>query len=208
MKKQNQIYAEKDDEEIQQEEKVDMREVLKDMQGLHQRVKYATHEVQEQDKKLVRVNEKLDDYNKEVSHGENLNDIVNKGVFSSIWDGIKGIFKSKPKYELKDKDQKILNKAKNKETKIEEEDNTHNLGFKEDGEWAIIKKDKYKDNDKYDEDEVIDDTVKELKGMIKSAKKFNQNVKESTEVAEVTNKHFDKSSHHVNKAIKKMKDGI
>ncbi len=97
-KNQKQIYAEKiEEDEKQEDEKVDMREFLKDMKGLHQRVDYSNHVIQQQDKKLVGVNEKLDDYNKEVNQGEDLLDVVNNGVFSSIFNGIKGLFKSKDK---------------------------------------------------------------------------------------------------------------
>ena len=198
-KNQKQIYEEKKSEE-QVEEKADMREFLKDMKGLHKRVNYATYEVQQQDKRLVGVNEKLDDYNKEVSQGDDLLNIVNKGVFSSFFSGIKNIFSSK-KTELDDKDKEILKKAKNKETKINEDNN--NLNFKEDGEWSIIKKGEDK-KDKYDEDEIIDESIKEVKGMINSVKNFNKNVKESIDVVNVTNKHIDKSSKHVKKVNKKM----
>ena len=207
-KNQKQIYAEKiEEDEKQEDEKVDMREFLKDMKGLHQRVDYANHEIQQQDKKLVGVNEKLDDYNKEVNQGEDLLDVVNNGVFSSIFNGIKGLFKSKDKkkYDLSNKDKKVLEKAKNKGNQINEDDN--NLGFKEDGDWAVIKKgnneDKYKGDD-YNEDEVIEETIKEVKGMVNSAKNFNKNIQDSIEVAKITNKHIDKSSKHAKKAVRKM----
>ena len=207
-KNQKQIYAEKiEEDEKQEDEKVDMREFLKDMKGLHQRVDYANHEIQQQDKKLVGVNEKLDDYNKEVNQGEDLLDVVNNGVFSSIFNGIKGLFKSKDKkkYDLSNKDKKVLEKAKNKGNQINEDKN--NLGFKEDGEWSVIKKgndeDKFKGDD-YNEDEVVEEITGEFKGMTNSMKKFNQNVKDSIELAKVTNKHIDKSSQHAKKAVKKM----
>ena len=205
--KQDQIYAEEEDVKNEQEEKVDMREFLKDAQNLHHRVKYANNVVVEQDKKLVQVNEKLDDYNEDVDHGEDLLNIVNKGVFGSIVDGIKGLFKPKKKhqYDLNSKEKKILKKAKNKESEKYEEDNYNNLGFKEEGDWSIIKKDKYSGDDKYDEDEVIEDSIKEFQKMTKSLEKFNKNVKESKKVIKVTNDHIDKSDIHVNNAFDKMK---
>ena len=209
-KKQKQIYAEKiEEDKIQENEKVDMREFLKDMKGLHQRVDYSNEEIQQQDKKLVGVNEKLDDYNKEVDQGEDLLDVVNHGVFTSIFHGIKGLFKSKgkKKYDLSDKDKKVLEKAKNKGNEINEDNN--NLGFKEDGEWAVIKKGKDEDEDKfkgddYDEDEVVDEAIKEAKGMVNSAKNFNKNIQDGIEIAKITNKHIENSSKHAKKAIKKM----
>ena len=204
--KQKQIYAEKIEKNEIQGEKVDMRNVLKGSKDLHKRVDNNNIEIQNQDKKLVGVNEQLDDYNKEVEQGDDLLDVVNHGVFSSIFHGIKGIFKKdKKKYDLSNKDKKVLEKAKNKGNQINEDDN--NLGFKEDGEWSVIKKgnneDKYKGDD-YDEDEVIDETIKEVKGMVNSAKNFNKNIQDSIEVAKITNKHIDKSSKHAKKAVRKM----
>ena len=206
-KNQKQIYAEKiEKNEIQEGEKVDMRKVHKDAKDLHKRVDIGNIEIQNQDKKLVGVNEQLDDYNKEVDQGEDLLDVVNHGVFSSIFNGIKGIFKKdKKKYDLSDKDKKILEKAKNKGNQINED--TNNLGFKEDGEWSVIKKgndeDKFK-GDNYNEGEVVEEITEEFKGMTNSMKKFNQNAKDSIELAKVTNKHIDKSSQHAKKAVKKM----
>ena len=204
--KQKQIYAEKIEKNEIQGEKVDMRNVLKGAKDLHKRVDNGNIEIQNQDKKLVGVNEQLDDYNKEVEQGDDLLDVVNHGVFSSIFHGIKGIFKKdKKKYDLSDKDKKILEKAKNKGNQINEDKN--NLGFKEDGEWSVIKKgndeDKFKGDD-YNEDEVVEEITEEFKGMTNSMKKFNQNVKDSIELAKVTNKHIDKSSQHAKKAVKKM----
>ena len=209
---QKQIFVEKD-EEVQKDDELDMRYFLKDMKNQHQRLDYATNKVQQQDKRLVGVNENLDQYNKEVTHGEDLTDVVNRGVFSSIFHGIKDLFKSKDKEEKKNKlshkDKKILEKAKNKgiddNNKINED---NNLKFKEDGEWSIIKKDNGEINkdEKYDEDEVIKESIKEVQSCIQSAKNLHKNVKDSIEVAKVTNKHLDKSSHHVKKAIKKMED--
>ena len=57
-----------------------------------------------------------------------------------------------------------------------------------------------------DEDEAIDESIKEVKGMINSVKYFNKNVKDSKEVVEITNKNFDKSLGNVNKMNKRMKN--
>ena len=204
--KQKQIYAEKIEKNEIQGEKVDMRNVHKDAKDLHKRVDNGNIEIQNQDKKLVGVNEQLDDYNKEVEQGDDLLDVVNHGVFSSIFHGIKGIFKKdKKKYDLSDKDKKILEKAKNKGNQINE-DNI-NLGFKEDGEWSVIKKrndeDKFK-GDNYNEGEVVQEITNEFKEMNNQMEKFNQNIEDSKKLAKVTNKHIDKSSQHAKKVVKKM----
>ena len=218
--RQDQILEERNDE--QQEEDLNMRNFLKDLKSQHQRVDQATAHVQQQDKRLVAVNEKLEDYNKEVSHGEELMDIVQKGPFQSLIDGIKGLFTRKKPDKLGDKEKDILNKAKNKKMDIdnyidkegEEEEkketkkniDVNNYEFKEDGDWEIIK-DKNK-NLVYadDEDEAIDESIKEVKGMINSVKYFNKNVNDSKEVVEITNKNFDKSLGNVNKMNKRMKN--
>ena len=218
--RQDQILEERNDE--QQEEDLNMRNFLKDLKSQHQRVDQATAHVQQQDKRLVAVNEKLEDYNKEVSHGEELMDIVQKGPFQSLIDGIKGLFTRKKPDKLGDKEKEILNKAKNKKMDIdnyidkegEEEEkketkkniDVNNYEFKEDGDWEIIK-DKNK-NLVYadDEDEAIDESIKEVKGMINSVKYFNKTVNDSKEVVEITNKNFDKSLGNVNKMNKRMKN--
>ena len=219
--RQDQILEERNDE--QQEEDLNMRNFLKDLKSQHQRVDQATAHVQQQDKRLVAVNEKLEDYNKEVSHGEELMDIVQKGPFQSLIDGIKGLFTKKKPDKLGNKEKEILNKAKNKKMDVdnyidkegekeEEKKETkknidiNNYEFKGDGEWEIIK-DKNK-NLVYadDEDEAIDESIKEVKGMINSVKYFNKNVKDSKEVVEITNKNFDKSLGNVNKMNKRMKN--
>ena len=204
-----------------QDDELDMRNFLKDIKSQHQRINQATSYVQEQDKKIVGVNEKLDDYDKEVSHGEKLLDIVQKGPFESIIDGIKGLFKSKKTDKINDEDKKILEKAKNKKLNIdnnldEDDDinikknfNMNNYEFKEDGDWEIIK-DKNKNlvyEGEYDEDAVIEEATKEVKAMINSAKYFNKNINDSKKVINITNNHFDKSLNHVNQANKKMKKG-
>ena len=218
--RQDQILEERNNEQDVEEEDLNMRKFLKNAQNQHQRVNQATAVVQEQDKRLVGVNEKLDDYNKEISHGKELMDIVQKGFFENLFDGIKGLFSKKKPDNISDKEKEILNKAKNKQMKIdnnidEEEEkkdiknnntNANNYEFKEDGDWEIIK-DKNK-NLVYanDEDEAIDESIKEVKAMINSVKYFNKNVKESKEVVEITNKNFDKSLDNVKQMNKRMKN--
>ena len=220
--KQEQILEEnQNNHQEAQDDELDMRNFLKDIKSQHQRINQATSYVQEQDKKIVGVNEKLDDYDKEVSHGEKLLDIIQKGPFESIIDGIKGLFKSKKTDEINDEDKKILEKAKNKKLNIdnnldEDDDinikknfNMNNYEFKEDGDWEIIK-DKNKNlvyEGEYDEDAVIEEATKEVKAMINSAKYFNKNINDSKKVINITNNHFDKSLNHVNQSNKKMKKG-
>ena len=220
--KQDQILEENQNKHQEaQDDELDMRNFLKDIKSQHQRINQATSYVQEQDKKIVGVNEKLDDYDKEVSHGEKLLDIIQKGPFESIIDGIKGLFKSKKTDEINDEDKKILEKAKNKKLNIdnnldEDDDinikknfNMNNYEFKEDGDWEIIK-DKNKNlvyEGEYDEDAVIEEATKEVKAMINSAKYFNKNINDSKKVINITNNHFDKSLNHVNQSNKKMKKG-
>ena len=199
---QKQITIEEEKEEQnQQDDDLNMEHFLKDLKVLHKRMDQSNEQVLQQDKRLVNVNEKLENYNKEISHGEDLTDIVNKGVFSSLFDGIKGLFRSNESKKLNEEDKKILEKAKEKE-------NIDNYDIKEDGDWEIIKKKNNTNNknDKYDEDDIIDESINEVKNMIKSAKNFNKNIEDSKEVVKVTNKHFDKSLNHVKKAIKKMED--
>ena len=220
--KQDQILEEnQNNHQEAQDDELDMRNFLKDIKSQHQRINQATSYVQEQDKKIVGVNEKLDDYDKEVSHGEKLLDIVQKGPFESIIDGIKGLFKSKKSDKINNEDKKILEKAKNKKLNIdnnldEDDDiniknnfNMNNYEFKEDGDWEIIK-DKNKNlvyEGEYDEDAVIEEATKEVKAMINSAKYFNKNINDSKKVINITNNHFDKSLNHVNQSNKKMKKG-
>ena len=80
------------------------------MQSIHKSVKNASVEVQKQDEKLAKVNETLDDYNKELSHCENLHDIIDIGPIAGIYYKFKGLFTWKnPNYGLDPVDQKIIN---------------------------------------------------------------------------------------------------
>ena len=57
----NKIIDEQDEDKELEE---DMKEMVKDLKGMRQRMNQNTHHVQEQDKRLVGVNDKLDDYNR------------------------------------------------------------------------------------------------------------------------------------------------
>ena len=97
MQKQKQI--EKQNQYNEEDEEVDMKQFVKDMKDMGQRMNYATNHVQEQDKRLVNINDKLDDYNKEVKKGDEYMDIVNKSPLSSsnLKDKITGILDGKKK---------------------------------------------------------------------------------------------------------------
>ena len=105
---QDQEQIEKENEE--QDEELDMKGFLQDIRDMKQRMNYATHKVQEQDKRLVGVNDKLDDYNKEVKRGDEYMEVANKGIFGLIKDKITGKFKEKDK-KLSNKDKNIIAKS-------------------------------------------------------------------------------------------------
>ena len=224
--KQKQIYDDEmeEEEEIEKEKEKDddlnMKNFLKNADNQHQRVIQATKVVHEQGKRLVGVNEKLDDYNQEITYGEKLMDIVQKSPFESFIDGIKGLFKKKKKPEtISNQDRQILKNAKNKEMKIdnnidEEEEkkepkknnnNINNYEFKKDGDWEIVKdKNQKLKYDIDDEEEAIKEATNKYKAMTNAVKYFNKSVEDSKKVVEITNDHIDKSRENVNKMNKRM----
>ena len=199
MQRQEQI--EKENEIEEEDDEVDMKEFVKDIRDMRQRLNYASYKVQEQDQRLVGVNDKLDDYNKEVKRGDEYMNVIQKGVFGSFKDKIKGIFKKKDKKEKEDKkDNEVIEKARNKQ----KEDN-FDYYIEKDKDWNVIYKGE-KDIDKMkDEDEILDEALNEVKGMRNAVKQFTSNVKDSTEVVDVVNKNMDKSLKNVNKVNDRMK---
>ena len=199
MQRQEQIEKENENEE--EDDEVDMKEFVKDIRDMRQRLNYASYKVQEQDQRLVGVNDKLDDYNKEVKRGDEYMNVIQKGVFGSFKDKIKGIFKKKDKKEKEDKkDNEVIEKARNKQ----KEDN-FDYYIEKDKDWNVIYKGE-KDIDKMkDEDEILDEALNEVKGMRNAVKQFTSNVKDSTEVVDVVNKNMDKSIKNVNKVNERMK---
>ncbi len=97
MERQEQIQEKKvieeQDEDKQLEE--DMKEMVKDLNDMGQRINHNTYHVQEQDKRLVGVNDKLDDYNRKAKKADKYMDIVNRNPFVYAKDKIFGLFKSK-----------------------------------------------------------------------------------------------------------------
>ena len=205
---QEQKQIEKQNQYNEEDEEVDMKEFVKDMKDMNQRMNYATNHVQEQDKRLVNINDKLDDYNKEVKKGDEYMDIVNKSPFSYLKDKITGVFKRNKEKKLDKHDKQVIEKARNKQI---DNNNNDNYKIEEKNDWGVIIKDdqKKKINNKVDdEDAVLDEALEEVKGMRKAVQKFHSAVKDSNEVVDVTNKNMDNSIYNVNRVnnnIKKYK---
>ena len=70
----NKIEEQKNEDE---EEELDMKEFVKDIQGMHQRVNLETNMIHEQDQKLVGVNDKLDDY-KDKNYQKDLESLLHR----------------------------------------------------------------------------------------------------------------------------------
>ena len=213
--KQRQILEERYDEEEKEDNDLNMNNFLKNADNQHQRVKQVTHEVIQQNKKIVGINYKLDDYNKLISYGKELMDIVQKGPFESIIDGIKGFFRKKKPDNLDTNEKQILNDAKNKQMKIDnnidkEEKNApkknyksiNNYEFTENDDWEIIKE---KNKDYINEEEKdTEEATKKYKEMTAHMKYFNVILKESIDVIDITNKNFDKTKENTNQMNERM----
>ena len=213
--KQRQLLEERNEEGKEKDNDLNMKNFLKNADNQHQRVKQVKHEVIQQNEKIVGINYKLDDYNKLISHGKELMDIVQKGPFESIIDGIKGFFSKKKPDNLDTNEKQILNDAKNKQMKIDnnidkEEKNApkknyksiNNYEFTEDDDWEIIKE---KNKDYINEEEKdIEEAIKMYKGINAHMKVFNRILKESIDVIDITNKNFDKTKENTNQMNERM----
>ena len=202
---QEQKQIEKQNQYIEKDEEVDMKEFVKDMKDMRQRMNYDTNHVQEQSKRFVQINDKLDDYNKEVKKGDEYMDIINKSPFSYLKDKITGVFKSNKEKKLDKHDKQVIEKARNKQI---DNNNNDNYQIEEKNNWEIIMKDEQrkKNNIKVDDEyAVLDESLKEVKGMRKDIKEFHSAVKESNEVVDITNKNMDNSIYNVNRVNNKMK---
>ena len=204
---QEQKQIEKQNQYNEEDEEVDMKEFVKDMKDMHQRVNYDTNHVQGQDKRLVNINDKLDDYNKEVKKGDEYMDIINKSPFSYLKDKITGVFKRNKEKKLDKKDKQVIEKARNKQI----DNNNDNYKIEEKNDLGDIIKDdqKKKINNKVDDEvAVLDEALEEAKGMRKDVQKYYSVIKDSNEVVDVTNKNMDNSIYNVNRVnnnIKKYK---
>ena len=213
--KQRQILEERYDEEEKEDNDLNMNNFLKNANSQGQRVNQATDAVIQQNKKIVGINDKLDDYNKEKSYGNELMDIIEKGPFESIIDGIKGFFSKKKPDNLDTNEKQILNEAKNRQmiidNNIDEEEknvpkknykNINNYEFTEDDDWEIIKE---KNKDYINEEEKdTEEATKKYKEMTAHMKYFNVILKESNKVIDITNKNFDKTKENNNQMNERM----
>ena len=213
--KQRQLLEERNEEGKEKDNDLNMKNFLKNADNQHQRVKQVKHEVIQQNKKIVGINYKLDDYNKLISQGKEFMDIVQKGPFESIIDGIKGFFRKKKPDNLDTNEKQILNDAKNKQMKIDnnidkEEKNApkknyksiNNYEFAEDDGWEIIKE---KNKDYINEEEKdIEEAIKMYKGINAHMEYFNRILKESIDVIDITNKNFDKTKENTNQMNERM----
>ena len=213
--KQRQILEERYDEEEKEDNDLNMNNFLKNANSQGQRVNQATDAVIQQNKKIVGINDKLDDYKKEISYGNKLIDIIEKGPFESIIDGIKGFFSKKKPDNLDTNEKQILNDAKNRQmiidNNIDEEEknvpkknykNINNYEFTEDDDWEIIKE---KNKDYINEEEKdTEEATKKYKEMTAHMKYFNVILKESNKVIDITNKNFDKTKENNNQMNERM----
>ena len=217
--KQEQIYEERNDEKEIEKDDFNYKNFLKKAKDQQERVIIATEIIKQQDKRLVGINEKLDDYKQEVSTiNKELMDIVDKGIFGSIYDGIKGLFSKNTSDNLSNDEKQILTNAKNNQMKIdndidEEEEkkdtkknnkDINNYEFKEVNDWQIIKEKKNFENFN-NEEEAIEEAIKMYKETVNNARYLNETIEDSKKVIDITNKNFDKSSELCKEGIERMK---
>ena len=217
--KQEQIYKERNDEEEIEKDDLNWENFLKKAKDQQERVIIATEIIKQQDKRLVGINEKLDDYKQEVSTiNKELMDIVDKGIFGSIYDGIKGLFSKNTSDNLSNDEKQILTNAKNNQMKIdndidEEEEkkdtkknnkDINNYEFKEVDDWQIIKEKKNFENFN-NEEEAIEEAIKMYKETVNNAKYLNKTIGDSIKVIEITNNNIDKSRELCKEGIERMK---
>ena len=201
MQRQEQIKKEKQYDE--EDEELDMRKFVKDIQDMHQRTDLQTNTIHEQDQKLVGVNDKLDDYNEEMEKADELMNIVNKGPLGLLKDKFVGLFKSNKNEKLEKldkKDKKVIEKARN-----------YNDHKELDKEWTLVQNDqstkvininKYKGDG---QDDIMEEAIEEVKGMRKAVQNLNSAAKNSIELVDATNNNMDAALHNVNKVNQKMK---
>ena len=213
--KQRQILEERYDEEEKEDNDLNMNNFLKNVNSQEQRVNQATDAVIQQNKKIVGINDKLDDYNKEILYGNELINIIEKGPFESIIDGIKGFFSKKKPDNLDTNEKQILNDAKNKQMKIDnnidkEEKNApkknyksiNNYEFTENDDWEIIKE---KNKDYINEEEKdTEEATKKYKEMTAHMKNLNHILEEGNKVIDITNKNLDKTKENNNQMNERM----
>ena len=218
--KQEQIYEERNDEKEIEKDDLNWEKFLKKAKDQQERVIIATEIIKQQDKRLVGINKELDDYNQEVSTiNKELTDIVDKGIFGSIYDGIKGLFSKNTSDNLSNDEKQILTNAKNNQMKIdndidEEEEkkdkkknnkDINNYEFKEVDDWQIIKEKNKNFKNFNNEKEANEEAIKMYKETVNNAKYLNKTIGDSIEVIEITNNNIDKSRELCIEGIERMK---
>ena len=167
-----------------------MKDLVKDIQGMSKRMKNCTSHVQGQDQRIVGINEKLDDYNKEVKTGDKYMDVINKGPLTYLKDKFFGFFSFKKSEKLSKNDSKIIEKAKNKQSEDNKNNNNGNSD-KDMDDWDIIGQDSNKEKT---EDDAINEAINEVKNMRANVKEFGTAVRDSTKLVDATNNHMDLST--------------
>ena len=186
MERQEKIEKEK----IVEDDELDMKEFVKDIRDMKQRLNYATGQVQTQDQKLVQVNEKLEGYNKEVNKGDKYLDIINRGPIQYLKDTVTWLFSWWGKKQSQT-DKKIIEDAKNPKNNNDGKDSTQCISGKTNGED--------------DMDAILDEALNETIQMRKAAQGFRNAVNNSNKVVDVTNSNMDHSLNNVDRVNKKMK---
>jgi len=209
MRKQKQIEEYEEEEKEEEIEKEDLKGFSNQINNMHKDINQMNYIVQEQDKRLVGVNDTLDKYNKKTKIGDDLTKVIDKGVFGMLKDKIVGIFSSKKDKKLSSKDRDILEKARNGNQNKKNENENLYFESKNDG-WTAIKKDdigsiKNKTSDKYDEDEEIEDSIKAVDAMMKGVKEFQKTIEDSKKVIDVVEKNMDIADENCKKVVKKLK---
>ena len=203
MKEQAQI--EKKEEE---DDNIDMNQFVKDIKSMNSRLQNCTNTVHEQDQRFGDINDKLDDYNRDVKKGEQYVDVIDKGVFSYLKDKFIGFFSSKDKKQkISKKDKKIIEKAKSAPI---QDNNINEYCNKNIDDFVVVTKDmqtykEFNEDKRKNDDDILDEALKEVKLMRGTAKGFNKAVEDSNKVVDATNRHMDITINNVNRVNNKMK---
>ena len=206
MMRQDQIQK-KEEKKDEEDDDIDMNQFVKDLHNMNSRIQNCTSTVHEQDQRFVQINDKLDDYNKDVKKGERYVDIVNKGPLTYLKDKVFGWFKSSKEQKLSKKDKKIIEKARN--TQIQDNKNNEYCSKQIDN-FVVMTKDKeaykeYNENKEKNDDDILDEALKEAKIMRGNVKEFGKAVENSNKLVDATNRNMDRSINNVNRVNKEMK---
>ena len=99
LQKQDQLKKEKknekdndSDNEIDEDDEVFKKKIIKDMDNKYKVIEAINNKNQEQTQKLLNIDEKINDYNKEVKKGDELMNVINYGIFEASKNYIFGLF--------------------------------------------------------------------------------------------------------------------